>query len=1292
MAVLVGQGLVIVWPSHTKCMHHTKRSSRYLLLASTELASPPNQNSDSTLPISTKQPRKGIWINASSLTSFRFRHTPRPLGFSGTQQLPLRSSGRRPRPLGRYCKSPSSSSNGSLTTPTPSSEQESKTVPEKPYSTLLDIINITTNFPTGLNWSLLDLGIAVAPGQSGIFSLLAAKSTNSGSVSRQDSGRPTNHQHVYRSSSNGSLVPSSTIPEELTVIIQAYLDKHPDIDDGDSQRLHDELMHLYTTKVGGHPDRHATFLSSFRGLRPALTGVDRLMAWWDIMVRPTLDSLGQAKAVVGDARAIVLSVLVYDEDDDRTGEKAKAAALFTEKLFEVYLEKSKVSTENTGFADEEKQRFVVSNVEAVLLAYGKRKPKAFMEHIDHYVVQKEHRLQVLGLLCSFVQLQGPHLYQVLRTPLMEHLLQCLQIDTSTTVISLALTILIMFMPHICNSLAPYLPQLFFIYTRVLCWDKYGIVRFEELRWPTPSGGKETHRADSPVSGKEDSAGNIWHKLDSSFETATSTTPDVSYFFTFLYGLYPINFVTFIREPYKFLESSDFKDIEDLDLDEETIKIRTEQYRQRHTLHPNFLTLTREAELADQTRWMKFEPADVTALCNGLVNSNIQLSPEDEAHLDQQLYKSYLPGVLVPTEDIPSESLLSSGEDHLPVDDEFTSLYTNDSGYGWKEPGQAPRSTKISGDSALIHRKSSPFHRSHASSPAIKGQDSKVPDSPTLPVHTGRPSIENARVQNMLQLQESLRTDLQGNHIHRNEFNATISHGNNGLASVTASPRLEAYVHSLSQNTIPRSPAVRPATSDTQATNAFLQREVMLLKNDLNFERYLKQQHLSHIGHLQRKHIKESAAEAETQKLIYTNKALKAKIEEAKKTHARSKAEALAQKNQSKKWEAELNAKIRALREEQRIWKAEEEAVKKALEIAQKDVQHLRRLIAESESKELLSRQRNKILEDHKEQLDRLKEENERLEKKLKVYEAKLEEYEDAKHNEETAVAQSDMIKLRLQSQQQEKERMKRAYEQKVADLEQRLGSTPPSPSMPGPGIQAMIDSALQSSNQRIAALKKAHQILLTKYTELEIRYIELQANQELDYLPTSGHSGHNQQFRDSSFSSQNGDGNAPDERYQRPSYSRQAHHFQSESSEAVSPTELPGHHHNSYFQTPNLQRPGSQQRSPTTPHMYSPNVGYASMNYQYKSPNPPPITPLPPTPGQYREERPALRAASTISEPQDITPLRPMPSMPEGSEDGGVQNIGKKEKEKKEEKVKEEGKRRLRFPTGSGLAGIRGFH
>jgi solute carrier family 25 protein 16 len=107
-------------------------------------------------------------------------------------------------------------------------------------------------------------------------------------------------------------------------------------------------------------------------------GLEELSKWWEILVKPTLDSMGQTKAVVADARAIVLGVLVYDDDDDPTGQKAQASSVFTDKLFEIFLEKTKLtapSESGAGIRDEQKHRFVSANVEAVLLAYGKRKPK-----------------------------------------------------------------------------------------------------------------------------------------------------------------------------------------------------------------------------------------------------------------------------------------------------------------------------------------------------------------------------------------------------------------------------------------------------------------------------------------------------------------------------------------------------------------------------------------------------------------------------------------------------------------------------------------------------------------------------------------------------------------------------------------------------------------------------------------------------------------------------------------------------------------------------------------------------
>ena len=63
------------------------------------------------------------------------------------------------------------------------------------------------------------------------------------------------------------------------------------------------------------------------------------------------------------------------------------------------------------------------------------------------------------------------------------------------------------------------------------------------------------------------------------------------------------------------------------------------------------------------------------------------------------------------------------------------------------------------------------------------------------------------------------------------------------------------------------------------------------------------------------------------------------------------------------------------------------------------------------------------------------------------------------------------------------------------------------PRPPGPGFQSILDSALAQSNSRLESLKKAHGHLLRKHTDLEIRFMELQAAHEMGnvgmHTPTS---------------------------------------------------------------------------------------------------------------------------------------------------------------------------------------------
>ena len=168
--------------------------------------------------------------------------------------------------------------------------------------------------------------------------------------------------------------PQYPLPDDVVNVIQTYLNRHVEIDGHESARLNEELLAIHASKVNGNPDRLAVFLSCFRALRPAIIGVEELTKWWEILVKPTFNSMGQAKTVVADARAIVLSVLAYDADDDPTGKKEQASSVFTDKLFEIFLERTKYDR-GLGIKEEQKHRSVSANVEAVLLAYGKRRPK-----------------------------------------------------------------------------------------------------------------------------------------------------------------------------------------------------------------------------------------------------------------------------------------------------------------------------------------------------------------------------------------------------------------------------------------------------------------------------------------------------------------------------------------------------------------------------------------------------------------------------------------------------------------------------------------------------------------------------------------------------------------------------------------------------------------------------------------------------------------------------------------------------------------------------------------------------
>jgi hypothetical protein len=648
-----------------------------------------------------------------------------------------------------------------------------------------------------------------------------------------------------------------------------------------------------------------------------------------------------------------------------------------------------------------------------------------------------------------VRLQPPHLHLVLETPLIEHLEKCLLIDASSTVIELALVVLIMFLPHICTSLTSdrHLPKMFLIYSRVLCWDRLG--NAEE---PKSDGDANDDDSEDESDNEEGESEQAWEPVLQSMEYPDSSPPTLMHYFTFLYGLFPLNFMSFVRKPRRFLKSLNFPGARDFDLDQDLIQSRTEPYRRVHLLHPNMFSTTAEDELKEN-RWLKSDPADVVTECMDLCVA-VSSTLEDPGPPPS----AALPAIPVPP--------IPENPHPFSLDDDGTTA--NDSNVSWRNtqstmfvsPSEEPDAPQtfdfpIPGQSLKSIKSASPL---------LKPQDAM--DSPTLP------PAKETKTHNLL--------------------GAPPTAPQNFIAK---QPSLDAFAQSV---TGPNSPTNTEFRGQTMAS---LQREIMLLRNDLNFERYLKLQHLTHIGQLQRKHIKEATAEAETQNLINTNKTLKARLAKANELYAQLKKETLTSRNQSKKWESDLSQRVRTYRDSEKTLHSEGDSLRYELSRTQSDYDHLKLIVERAEAEQIKAQQRTRALEYELEDYSTLQRDLEAAQEKIMTLEDKRKELHALMQERNDLRNDLEISNMRLNSRELERERSIKAYERRIMELETRLQMSERNTGRPGQlpsSVQQMLDSALAASHAKLQQLKKTHYHLLEQHTELQMKYHDLEAEYQTE--------------------------------------------------------------------------------------------------------------------------------------------------------------------------------------------------
>lgn len=602
-------------------------------------------------------------------------------------------------------------------------------------------------------------------------------------------------------------------------------------------------------------------------------------------------------------------------------------------------------------------------------------------------------------------------------------------------ISSALTALVMLLPHMPSSLVPHLPTLFNIYSRLLFWN---------------SGKSEAHPTEDTEKRKS------WDVLSSVAGVEEAPIAHLGNYYTILYGLYPINFMDYIRKPQRYLRHANVVNADDFEIQSTELRDQSEKFRRSHLLHPNFYTLTIETEKTDFGRWIKCEAAEVVAECMALC---LPSDPLAVSTLDS----SVMPGADVPPVTVeldkeePSGALLSS-----PVAEAA-------------QPDALARVTSASSFQTMTRQES----RSSITSGVLtrtKSRDSAA-DSQSL-----IQSSSHTQLQDLIQSNKAIKSGLHQPSIADSEGSAPPSHRDSGHEKpVEADAAKTAFFNSPISLT------------DVNSQVAHLQRQNLMLQNDLAFERYQKQQHIAHIGELRRKQVTEAATEAETQNLIIMNRNLKSRFEEAKKAEMQVRKESEKSRALAKKWEADLATKLKNLRDQSKETNNELQRVNRELEDARGECDKLRKLVCVGEVKELNWKQDQQSVEIQGAQVDRLKAENARLAISERDSQANEQERLAALDSAEAAEGKVQALSAKLASHETELKRARKLFEAQIRELHRELAEAHEKEDKPKTATKTQLDSLMAGSRAKQADMQKQYDNLMRKYVALQSSLLDMES-------------------------------------------------------------------------------------------------------------------------------------------------------------------------------------------------------
>ncbi|XP_056874852.1 TSC complex subunit 1b isoform X1 [Takifugu flavidus] len=216
-----------------------------------------------------------------------------------------------------------------------------------------------------------------------------------------------------------------------------------------------------------------------------------------------------------------------------------------------------------------------NSMQAMHILSSVREPhdKHLLDKMNECMTKQSCRLPTLTLLGHVVRKQPSWIHKIARYPLLLSLLKCLKTDTDVVVLITGVLVLITLLPMIPQAAKQHLWEYFDIFGRLASWNLKNPGQVSEVYL--------IHLHASVYS--------LFHRL---------------------YGMYPCNFVSYLRSHYSMKENMETFD--------EVVKPMLEHVR----IHPELVTGTKDHEL-DPTRWKKYEIHDIVIEC-----AKVSLDPKE----------------------------------------------------------------------------------------------------------------------------------------------------------------------------------------------------------------------------------------------------------------------------------------------------------------------------------------------------------------------------------------------------------------------------------------------------------------------------------------------------------------------------------------------------------------------------------------------------------------------------------------------------------------------------------------